>query len=399
MSGEASLLDPRRLDELSRHLAMTGADGWLLYDFHDRNPLAASLLGVTGSTRRSFALFPSQGEPMLLRHAIEASTWSHWPWDVRTYVDWQELSRELARMLSPHRVVAMEVSSDDAVPAVDRVPAGVVELVRTVGSVEVVSSGDLITFHHAVWSSRGLELHRRAAEIVRDTVLGSFRLAAQVGRAEPMTETALADHIRARLREAGLTDQEDCIVAVGAAAADPHYRPEGEGRLLGSGELVLIDAWGRDPDGGIPADQTWMGFLGTDPPGPALEAWEAVREARDRALEFLAVHHRNGTEVRGHEVDRVARDSLERRGLGDHFVHRLGHSIDERLHGSGPDLDSLEAREERRLIPGVGFSVEPGVYIPGELGMRSEVNVFWGTDEMEVTPTEIQRDLLTFPPG
>ncbi|MCA0377093.1 MAG: M24 family metallopeptidase [Gemmatimonadetes bacterium] len=123
--------------------------------------------------------------------------------------------------------------------------------------------------------------------------------------------------------------------------------------------------------------------------------WTAVRDARDAALELLQARIAAGTPVRGAEADDAARAVIEARGFGPHFWHRTGHSIDAReLHGSGPQLDNLESRDDRVLIPGVGFSVEPGVYLPGELGVRSEVNCFVGDDALLVTPRVPQRDLF-----
>ena len=394
MTEPRALLTPDRVEEVSVLLSDQGADAWLLYDFHDQNPLAHRLLGLGRTTRQAFALFPRRGHPVLLRHAIEASPWSEWAWESREYRGWRELIQGLRDLLSGLEIVAMEVSEDGAIPALDRVPSGVVDLVRATG-VSVTSSMDLVTVFHARWSREGLELHRVAAEVVRAIALAAFQKAAEAasGRA-PILELELMEWIRSELCAHGLTDQEDCIVAGGAQASDAHYEPAGDGAPLEEGSVVLIDLWGRHPDGGIPADQTWMGFLGRRPPDRLVEVWFAVREARDAALGFLSDRAAKGESVRGWEVDKVARGTLARRGLDSYFIHRLGHSIDTDLHGSGPNLDDLETREERRLLPGVGFSVEPGVYIPGELGVRSEVNVHWGADGPEVTPQEIQNELL-----
>jgi Xaa-Pro aminopeptidase len=195
------------------------------------------------------------------------------------------------------------------------------------------------------------------------------------------------------MKTAGLTDQIDCIVAIGPRASDPHYVPAGAGETIDAGALLLIDLWGAFPRS-VPADQTWMGFLGASVDAKTLEVWEAVRDARDAALDFLRARAGGKTEVRGFEVDDVAREVIRERGFGDRFVHRTGHSIDTELHGSGPNLDNLETRDDRVLVTGVGFSVEPGVYLPGEIGIRSEVNVFWGPDGPEVTPTSVQRDIF-----
>lgn len=394
MSEGQPLLAGDRLEEASSLLRARGWDGWLLYDFREQNPLAHDLLGAGRTTRPAYAFVPREGLPVLLRHAIEASPWRGWPFEVREYRGWRELDRELRALLSSVRTVAMEVSPQGRIPALDRVPAGVVELVKEIGA-EVMSSAELITVTYSRWSTEGLALHRRAAVAIREIAHSAIRRAGDAVRTgAPLEEGALADWVRTRLRELGLTEREDCIVAAGSRAADPHYEPVGRGGVLTRDSLVLIDLWGAFPAGGIPADQTWMGFLGPQPSQRVIEVWGAVRDARDTAIALLKERWGEGDVARGWEVDRAARDTLAKRGLGDYFVHRLGHSIDRELHGSGPNLDDLETREERSLIVGVGFSVEPGVYIPGELGVRSEVNVYMGPDGPEVTPANYQRELL-----
>ncbi len=392
------LLDPQGLPVLREELEQLGVDGWLLYDFRDQNPLAHRLLELGKTTRRGFALFPVRGDPILLRHAIEASAWRHWPWRERVYAGREDLARELPILLEGVGRVAMETSPGGGVPTVDRIPAGTLDAVRGAG-VSVVSSGDLVTRYHSSWGADGLASHLRAADVVRDTVHAAFRHAAEAaGKGAPVREAALMAWIRERLREGGLSQQVDCSVATGRNASDPHYHPLEAGDPLEAESLVLIDLWGAEAEG-IPADQTWMAWLGDDPDPRALQVFEAVRRSRDRALDLLRERARAGGEVRGYEVDRAAREVLAEEGLEQWFVHRLGHSIDRDLHGSGPNLDDLETRDTRRILPDTGFSVEPGVYIPGEVGVRSEVNVYWGPDGPVVTPAEIQEELLRVPLG
>jgi Xaa-Pro dipeptidase len=397
-SSPPRLLDPRGLQALRGHLEELGVDGWLLYDFRDQNPLAHRLLELGKTTRRSFALFPVRGDPVLLRHAIEASAWRHWPWGEQVYAGWEDLARALPHLLRGLETVAMETSPGGDVPTVDRVPAGTLDAVRASG-VSVVSSGDLVTRYHSSWGEGGLASHLRAADVVRDTVHAAFHRAAQAaGNGSPVREAELMAWIRDRLRQGGLSHQVDCSVATGRNASDPHYHPRGDGDPLEGNSLVLIDLWGAEA-GGIPADQTWMAWLGDDPDPRTLQVFEAVRRARDRALDLLRERARAGEEVRGYEVDRASREILAEEGLEPWFVHRLGHSIDGDLHGSGPNLDDLETKDIRRILPDTGFSVEPGVYIPGEMGVRSEVNVYWGPEGPVVTPSEIQTELLRVPLG
>jgi Xaa-Pro aminopeptidase len=368
-------------------------DGWLLYEFHGLNPIAVALLGLEKTTRRGFVLVPSEGEPVALIHAIEASAWRHWPFARCTYSGWREMEERLGQILNGRRRLAMEVSPGAAVPTLDYVPAGIAGLILGAG-VEATSSGDLVSRFHSVWSPEQLAGHARAAAIVAEVARRAFDRAAEaVRRGAPTTEGGLSEWIRSELRSAGLVESVDCIVAIGPRASDPHYAPEGEGETIDRGQLLLIDLWGA-LEGSIPADQTWMGMLGASLDARTREIWEAVRAARDAALEFLRERHRDGVDVRGLEVDDVARAVIAERGYAEHFVHRTGHSIDTDLHGSGPNLDNLETRDDRRLVSGVGFSVEPGIYIRGEIGVRSEVNVYWGPDGPVVTPADVQREIF-----
>jgi Xaa-Pro aminopeptidase len=375
-------------------VAAAGLDGWLLYEYRGQNWIAASLLGVANTTRRAFALIPAKGDPKLLLHAIEGSAWRHWPWQAETYAGWREMEEKLGALVKGRPSLALEISPGSAVPTVDTVPAGMVELLRTLG-VRPVSSQDLISRFHSVWSEAQLEAHRQAAEVVAEVALDAFERAADAVRAgAPTGEGALVEWIRSALAERGVSVDADAHVAVGAGAADPHYAPAGAGEPIRRGDLLLIDLWGRTSPEAVHADQTWMGYLGGPVPEEMRRVWEVVRDARDQAVSFLRQRFASGSEVRGFQIDDVSRGVIEDAGYGPYFVHRTGHSIDMKLHGSGPNLDNLESRDDRRLITGVGFSVEPGIYLPGRFGVRSEINVHWGSRGPEVTPRRPQQEIL-----
>lgn len=368
-------------------------DGWLLYEFHHINPIPVSLLGLGKTTRRAFVLIPAEGEPVALIHAIEASSWRHWPFARRTYSGWREMEEELAALVDGYGRLAMELSPGAAVPTLDYVPAGIAGVLLDLG-VELASSGDLVSQFHSVLSEQQLDDHRKAAEIVRDVAHRAFERAADAIRADsPTTEGALSEWIVSELNAAGLVDHVSCIVAIGPRASDSHYAPVGDGETITRGNLLLIDLWGAFP-GSVPADQTWMAVMDSSVDARSREIWEAVRDARDAAVTFLRERFEAGEEVRGFEVDDVSRAVITERGYGEYFVHRTGHSIDTDLHGSGPNLDNLESRDDRRLLPGVAFSVEPGIYILDDIGVRSEINVHWGADGPEVTPARSQDELL-----
>jgi Xaa-Pro aminopeptidase len=393
---ETPLLTPATLPAIQSALAAAGVDGWLLYDSRGLNPVARSMIGLEGmGSRRIFAWVPTHGAPVGISHAIEQPGWARWPreWERRVYAAWRTLESDVASLVAGKRI-AMEYSAGDAVPVVDRIPAGVLEMVRAAGAT-VVTSADLVSRFFAVWSPESLASHRRSAEKLAVIAHGAFAEAGAAAAADaPITEYDLMRWIQSEFAAAGIETDHGPNVSATENAANPHYEPSPDHpRALRQGDAVLIDLWACEP-GRIYADQTWMASIGA--PSPRLVAvWTAVRDARDAALALLRTRVESGVPVRGADADDAARRVIEKAGFGPFFTHRTGHSIDARqLHGSGPNLDNLETREERLLIPGVGFSVEPGVYIPGELGVRSEVNCWIGDGELVITPGEIQRDLI-----
>jgi Xaa-Pro dipeptidase len=392
------MLDPHSLPAIQAALAQMGLDGWLLFDFHGLNPVASGVLRLEGMlTRRVFALVPREGLPVAISHNIEQAPWRHWPanWPREKYSSWRALEEQLATLVRGKRV-AMEYSPGDAVPYLDRVPAGVLEMVRAAGAT-VVSSAELVSRFYAVWSPAHVASHTRAAAAIAQIAKDAINVAGKRARGgAPMAEHELQRWILERFSETKLFADHGPIVAAGANAANPHYEPSSVNpRPIKSGEILLIDLWAKESTkDGTYADQTWMASLG-EPSARALEVWTAVCGARDAAISMVQQRIGARQEVRGAEVDDAARDVITSRGFGDYFTHRTGHSIDSRdLHGSGPHIDNLETREERVLIPGVAFSIEPGIYIPGEIGMRSEVNMFITPEGAVVTPDSYQRDLI-----
>jgi Xaa-Pro dipeptidase len=391
------MLTTKSLPEFQRALTAAGVDGWLLYDFRGINPIASGLLRLEGmTTRRVFAYIPASGIPVALSHAIEQTQWRHWPqdWTRTVYSSWRSMEEFLEKHVKG-KTVAMEYSAGDAVPYLDRIPAGVLEMVRAAGAT-VVSSGELVSHFYAAWSNENIASHERAAEQIATIAKEALELAGERARgADPLHEHEVMAWIQDRFKRAGLTTDHGPNVSVGANAANPHYEPSASAaRVIKPGEIVLIDLWAHEENGGVWADQTWMASLGKPSP-EALEIWNAIRDARDAAIDLVVRKAKAGEPIKGADVDDAARRVIDDRGYGMYFTHRTGHSIDPRdLHGSGPHLDNLETRDERLLIPGVAFSIEPGIYIPGSIGMRTEVNVYMKDGEAVVTPKEPQRDLL-----
>ncbi|PYP57164.1 MAG: hypothetical protein DMD40_08745 [Gemmatimonadetes bacterium] len=390
-----TLLEQFDFPALRELLGTLSADGWLLYDFRGINPAATRVLGIKGmGTRRFFVLLPREGKPVAIAHRIELASFDGFPGEVRAYAAWPELHDQL-RALVAGKTVAMEISPADAVPYLDRVPHGVVELIEGFGA-KVVSSGTLITRFAARWSPTELAGHRRAAEAIAEIAVATLRWAgSELARGAEVRETAMQARVMEAFGRAGLVTDHPPIAGFQANAANPHYEPQaGSDRRLAAGDVLLLDLWAGVALGSVFADQTWMGLAGREPSADVRKVWETVRGARDAAVALLRDRWKKKKTVTGAALDDAARGVIRAAGFGEYFVHRTGHSIDRDLHGSGPHLDNFETADERALIPGVGFSVEPGVYLPGRFGIRSEINVYLGESGPEVTPQKPQQELL-----
>ena len=396
-------LDGLDIPALTAALGAMSADAWLLFDFRGVNPVVGRVLGdaaVGMGTRRLFVLLPRSGRPVAVAHRIEAHALEGFPGDIRPYSSWRELHAEL-RPLVAGKTLAMEVSPADAVPYLDRVPHGVVELVESLGA-RVVSSARLVTRFAARWSAAELAGHRRAATALAEIAGAALQWAgAETARGAEVRETAVQGRVLDAIARAGLVTDHPPVVAFQRNSALPHYEPHaGSDLRLEAGQVVLLDLWAGPAKGSVFADQTWMAFAGRAPDAEVRRVWSTVQRARDAVLSVLRERYTagegtgDGSGVTGADLDDVARGVIREAGYGPYFVHRTGHSIDRDLHGSGPHLDNFETADTRTLIAGIGFSVEPGIYLPGRFGMRSEINVFLGEAGPEVTPPVPQQDLL-----
>lgn len=389
------MLNAASIAPMQSALRDAGLDGWLLYDFRGINTISRGLVGVEGFvSRRWFVWLPASGTPMAITHVIEQGPWQAWPaaWDNHKYSSWPDLEGAIARCVNGKRV-AMEYSPGDAVPYVDYVPAGVLEMVRAAGAT-VVPSGDLVTRFLAVWTDAQKAAHRVAAEQLKEIAVEGFRRAGQAAHAgAPITEWELAEWIRGEFKARGLESDHGPIIAATENAANPHYDPSPDSpRHFKVGDLILIDLFASAP-GGMWADQTYMASIGAPSPR-AQQVWTTIRDARDAAIALLRRRLAEGGPVKGGEADDAARAVIVQAGFGQYFTHRTGHSIDASgLHGSGAHLDNLETREERALLDGCGFSIEPGIYIAGDIGMRTEVNAYVDGRDLVVTPAEPQTEL------
>jgi Xaa-Pro dipeptidase len=385
------------IEEIQKALREEKLDGWLFFDHHQRDPLAYHVLGLsTGRivTRRWYYLIPAQGEPKGLVHAIESGVLAGLPGHMQTYSSWANQSDGLRALLAGCRRVAMQYSPDCAIPYVSLVDGGTLELVRGTG-VEVLSSANLVQLFESPWTADQLEMHLEAGRRVDRVRAEAFqKIAAALRAGESITEWQVNRFIRDGFEKSGLVTDHGPIVGVNANMSNPHYEPEAEGSLpINKGDAVLIDMWAKlDRPHAVFYDITWTGYCGPTPPTAIQNVFEVVRDARDRAVDRVKNAISRNELIHGFEVDDTARGYIQEKGFGDYFFHRTGHSIGEEVHGTSANMDNLETHDDRRIIPGTCFSIEPGVYLP-EFGIRSEVNVYIGPGQAQVTG-EIQRKLV-----
>jgi Xaa-Pro aminopeptidase len=372
-------------------LAADGIDGWLLYDFRGLNPLAADVTGVGRqgghlATRRWYYLIPAHGEPRGLVHKIEKNSLAHLPGTSARYAGRDQLEAGLRTLLAGMRRVAMEYSPGCAIPYVARVDAGTIELVRQAG-VDVVSSGDLIQRFSTVWDEEALASHRQASDKLYRVKDRAFEAAARRLRDRiATTEYDIQQLMAGWFRDEGLVSTDEPNVSAAENAGNPHYLPTSAShRAIRADEILLLDLWGKlDHPGAVFADITWMGYTGRTVPDRYAKAFAAIRQARDAAIELVQQSMRAGRDLRGWEVDRAASTILKDAGYADYILHRTGHSLGESVHGNGVNMDDYETHDDRRLIPGTGFTIEPGLYFD-DFGVRTEINMTVSARDAAVT--------------
>jgi Xaa-Pro dipeptidase len=384
-----------RMQSLLRELRIPA---WLFYDFRGSDPIAHRILGLdpgAHATRRWFYLVPARGTPVKIVHRIESERLDALPGEKVVYLVWNSLHRALADRLRGLGEVAMQYSPRNAIPYISKVDAGTIELVRSAG-VEVVSSADLIQHLESVWSPEQADGHRKTALTLTRLIREAFAYVEHELKAGRGTsEYSVQQFLLQRLLDESLETDFPPIVAVNRNSGNPHYCPEAGDHLpIARGDFLLIDLWARPTSAeSVFADITWTGTIGSEVPVRVREIFDCVRAARDAGVSFLRRRLEEGVPIQGFEVDDAVRSVIEKRGYAEFFIHRTGHNLGTEVHGNGVNFDDLETHDERRVLPGVCCTIEPGIYLP-EFGVRSEINVLIGEFGLEVT-TPPQEDLLT----
>lgn len=387
----------RDISEIQRMLSEWDLDGWLLYDFHKTNPIAYQVLRFPDGiiTRRWFYWIPREGTPIKLVHSIEAENFEDLPGRNCIYTGWQELNAHLEGILTGVKRIAMEYSPKGAIPYISRVDSGTIELIRSF-HVEVVSSADLVQMFQSRWDAKALSLHEKTVPIMYQLKDGAFQLIAdKVQEGEAISEYQVQQWIYEGYQEHNLITNSPPIVAVNEHSGVPHYSPTRETtKVIRRGDLVLIDMWAKlDEQKATYVDITWTGFVGEEVPERFRKIFNIVAEARDTGVNIIRERCQQGKEIAGWEVDNAVRAVIEDAGYGKFFTHRTGHSLDTSPHGNGVNIDNLETQDRRKIIPGIAFTIEPGIYL-SEFGIRSEINVYVNEKGPIITTQPVQDRII-----
>ncbi|MGA3046608.1 MAG: M24 family metallopeptidase [Terracidiphilus sp.] len=389
------------LDAIQAGIREAGFDGWLFYDHHHRDPIAAGILGLDPKahvTRRWYYFIPAQGEPRKLVHCIEQGRLDSLPGAKGLYSSWQQLAAGLEAMLFDARRIAMQYSPNNDIMYVSMVDAGTVEFLRSLGK-QIVSSADLVSQFEAVLSLQQIGSHNFAQKAI-DAILAEAwlemrrRLRPSDGSTGALTEYDMVQWLSEAMRREGLVWENGPNVSANANSSDSHYEPTAEkSEPIREGDFILIDIWGRrEKPGSVFYDITWTGVVGRQPTEREQLVFETVRNARDAAIATIEEAFAANRPICGFEADDAAREVIRQAGFADFFTHRTGHNIANEIHGPGAHLDNLETHDERRILPHTCFSVEPGIYLP-DFGVRSEIDMLTAPGKAWVTG-KIQRELV-----
>ncbi len=391
------------LDQIQIALRDAALDGWLFYDHHHRDPIAASILGLDPKahiTRRWYYFIPASGEPRKLVHRIEQGRLDALPGAKTQYSSWQELHAGLENLLQNQKKIAMQYSPSNDIMYVSMVDAGTVEFLRGLGK-EIVTSADLVSQFEAVLTADQIASHSAAQREIDVILIAAWAEVARrlrppsgANRAGDITEYDLVVWLREAMSREGLVWENGPDVSVNANTSDQHYEPTAEHAApIREGDFLLIDIWGRlDSPSSVYYDITWTCVIGREPSKKEQLVFSTVVRARDAAITAVASAFAENRSIRGFEADDAARAVIREAGFGEYFVHRTGHNIAHEIHGPGAHLDNLETHDVRLLLPHTCFSVEPGIYLP-EFGVRSEINMITAPGKAWVTG-RIQHELV-----
>jgi Xaa-Pro aminopeptidase len=370
-------------------------DSWVLYDFKGSNPIFWRVIGRKLSTsRRCFLFIFKEGKPKILTQMVDKHLFKNLGIQIIDYTSREDMEEKMNGLLKNIKVITMEYSQRANIPYIGRVDAGTIELLIE-REIEVISSGDIFQYSAARWTREEFDTHLEAVKKIVNIKDEAFEFARKkIVKNQHLTEFEVQEFIMQRFAQEKMITEDRPIVAVNENTSNPHYTPtKNESKRIEPESLLMIDLWAKkDKINSIYSDITWMAYFGKKIPEDYEKVFDIIAEARNKVIYFLKNKLRDKSACAGWELDKIARDVISSRGFSNQFIHRTGHSIGTSLHGDSVNLDNYESKDTRTIIPGIGFTIEPGIYFD-EWGIRSEINVYINETKPIVT-TPIQESII-----
>ena len=381
-------------------LQKEGIDGWLLYHFPDINPLARQFMEIAPErhlTRRLFYWIPMEGQPIKISSIIESSVADHLPGKLQSYFSWEELHKHLKELLRGKQTIAMEYSPNAGIPYLSEVDGGTIDLIRGFGA-NIVSSANLLLPFTSHMSSLMLKTHRKAATVVENTAkLAWATIYESITKEKRITDFEVQQMMVAEFRSSKCTFDGMPMCAVNEDSASPHYSPsKSSERTIQKGDFVLIDLFCKTEEkNSIYADITQVAVVDKKPTEKQQKIFSLVRQAQSKATELIRKRFEEKKSIFGYEVDLEGRNFLREQKMDAYFTHRIGHNLYTSCHGPGTHMDSVETFDDRPLLPSTCFTIEPGLYIPGEFGVRLEYDLYIHENGSVEITTPIQEKIFS----
>jgi Xaa-Pro dipeptidase len=380
----------KKIERIQELLRDQEADGWLFYDYHGSNRFTRQLLSISPHkvlTRRFFYWIPKEGMPQKIVHKIESNSLDQLPGQTHLYLSWKELELALKKVLQGKKTLLMEYSPKNAIPQVSVIDAGLFELVTGVG-VKIESSANLLQHFTSILDEKQIASHLEAAAVLEKSVSRAWELIAdRVRKKQKLTEYQVQQFLLEEFKARHCLTEEGPICAVNSHSAQPHYMATPKSaQQIKEGDFILIDLWcKKNEEASVYADITRVAVAAAQPTEKQKKIFETVFGAQKKAIDFMRSRVESGKSIQGYEVDDVCRNFIKEQGYGDFFTHRTGHDIDTQVHGSGANFDNLETEDQRQILSGMCFSVEPGIYLANEFGVRLETNILILPDTIKIT--------------
>ena len=385
------------LAKIQQLLADYKLDGWLFTDFHGHDFITNDFLGLSGRfcTRRLFYYIPAHGEPVKLLSAIEPLLLDHLPGRKILYKGYQGQKKALSQILSPGLKVACQYSPGGNVPTISSMDAGLIEYLKSFG-IQLCSSANLMQYFGAVLTESQIESHRAAGVIIHRILNRSFQwIRSNIDKGNYIDEWMLLQEMKRLIQDEPEIEMEAPFFGIDEHASDPGYEPCTKGsKQIVEGSRLIVDIAGRlKGNDTIYYDVSWCMQVGRPIDQEYQRIFDIVNQARQRALEYIQKSLDKGQNPKGCDVDAHLRGYFASLHMDQYLMHRTGHNIGHQCHGIGANVDDYETHDDRELLPGTMFSIEPGIYTE-KYGVRLEYDVHITPERKLKIYGPIQKEIL-----